>query len=72
MESVDCSFQDLAPHKAHRIKRPAVWVVAQPINWHDAWVFQSAGDLGFEQEPQARLLFAGLAFVDLLERHLAM
>jgi hypothetical protein len=46
--------------------------MAQAIHWHDARVLQAAGDLGFEEEPLARLLFAGITLLVHIERHLAV
>ncbi len=72
MEGLDRFLQTLAAHESHGIKRPAVGVMAQAIHRHNAWMLESAGDLGFQQEPEARVLFARITFLDLLERHLAM
>ena len=50
VEAVDGGLQRLALDEAHGVAGPTLLVVGQPVDGHDAGVFQPAGDLGFQQE----------------------
>ena len=56
----------------HGVIGPAVAIVPQAVDRHDARVLQPAGDLGLQQEPLAADPVVGVVVEDLLQRHLAV
>jgi hypothetical protein len=58
--------------QAHRIEGPAVGVMPQSVDRHDAGMLQPARDLGFDQETRSAVLVVRMALLDFLERHLAI
>jgi hypothetical protein len=72
MKPRDSFLQALTPHETHRIKRPAIRVMSQPIHRHDAGMFQAACDLGLKQKPLSRFWLAGIELLYFFERDLAM
>ena len=50
MEPADGLSQAVALDERHGVKGPAVRVPTQLVDWHDARMFQTAGDLGFQYE----------------------
>jgi hypothetical protein len=72
MKLCDGFLQTLATDEAHRIKRPSVRVMAEPIHRDNPRMLQTARDLRLKQEARARLHLAGITFLDLLERHFTM
>jgi hypothetical protein len=71
-EAVDRLPEAIALDEAHGVIRPAVGVVAQAVDRHDARVLQPAGDLGLQQEAGAAGRVVGLLVADLLEGDLAV
>ena len=72
VEAVDRDLQAVAADEPHGVIGPAVGVRAQSIDWHDARMLETAGDLGFEQEPLTAGRVVGVIVQDLLERDLAV
>ncbi len=72
MELIDGLFQAVATDEPHGVKRAAVGIGAQSVNWHDAGMFKPAGDLGLEQEPLAAGGVVGMVVENLFECHLAV
>src|SRR4051794_33589985 len=72
METLDRILQAVSLDETHRVERPPIRVLAQPIHRHDARMLQAAGDLRFEQEARAAFGVAGVTFLDLLQRHFAV
>jgi hypothetical protein len=58
--------------EAHGVERPAVGILAKAVDRHDAGMFQTTGDLGLADETAAAMQVGGVAFLDLLERYLAI
>ena len=72
MEGVDGLLETVSLDEPHGIIRPAIAVRPQPVDRHNAGVFEPAGDLGFADEAVPTGLIIGVRVVDLLECHLAM
>ena len=58
--------------KSHGVEGSTVAVRSETVHRDDSWMFESAGDLGFEHEPGAAGWVVGVLLENLLERHLAM
>jgi hypothetical protein len=72
MKCVDRLLERVAADEPHGVKWAAAGVGTEPIDRHDAGVFQPAGDLGLEQEPLAAHAVVGVIVEDLLEGDLAV
>jgi hypothetical protein len=72
VEASDGVLEALAPDEAHRVERPAVGIVAQAVDGHDAGVFEVAGDQRLAQEAAAELGVVGVPRLDLLQGDLAV
>src|SRR5262245_8031807 len=71
MELFNDLLERLAADESHRIVGPPVGIRPQAIDWHNARMFESAGDLRFPDEPLAAHRIVGDVRLDLLERHFA-
>ncbi len=72
MEPLDRLLEAVPLDEPHRVERPAVGRVTQPVHRHDPRVLQPAGHLGLELEPGSVPRVVGEAVLDLLERHVAV
>ena len=48
MKPVDCVLQALSADKSHCIERTTTGILAQAIDWDDAWMLEAACYLGFD------------------------
>ena len=64
-------LQAVAADETHGVVGPAVRILAQAVDRHDARVLQAAGDLGLQEEAGAAVGIVGMPFLDLLECHFA-
>src|SRR5262249_61163831 len=72
VEAVDGLLEAITLDETHDVEGPAVGVVAQAVDRHDAGMLQLAGDLGLQEEPRPALRLIGVPRLDLLEGHLAV
>ena len=72
MKAVDRLLQAVAADEPHGVVGPAVGILAQAVDRHDARVLQAAGDLGLQQEAGPAVGVVGMPGLDLLQRHLAV
>src|SRR5262249_13672427 len=72
VKPLDRLLEALAADQAHRVVRPAIWVVSEPVDRDDAGMLQPSGDLGLHQEPIATIVRVGAPEPDLLEGDLAV
>jgi hypothetical protein len=72
VEGDDGVLEGIAADEPHGVKRAATGIGAEPIDGHNAGVFEPAGDLGLDQEPLAAVGVVGVVVEDLLQRHLAV
>ncbi len=64
MESLDGFPETVAADEPHRVERPAVVEVSEPVDRHDPRMLQAPGHLGFHQEPGAALGGIGMLGLD--------
>src|SRR5262249_32111122 len=72
METLNRLMHAIAADEPHGIERPAVEIVTQAVDRHDARMFQSACNLGFQHEPYPAVGVVRVAKLDLLESHLSV
>jgi hypothetical protein len=72
VEAADGLFEVVPLHEAHGVEGATVGVLAQPVDRHDARVFQAAGNLGLQQEAAAAVRVVGPLPLDFLEGDLAV
>jgi hypothetical protein len=69
MEPVNRLLQAVASNESHGIIRPAVVVLAQTVDGHNARMLKTAGDLRFQEEPSPAYRIIRALRLNLLERH---
>ncbi len=72
VEAADGLLETIALDEPHGVEGASVAVGAQSVDRDDAGVFQTAGDLGLDEEPLAAGGVVGVVVEDLLERDLAV
>ena len=72
VEAFDRFLEAVAADEPHGIERPAILVVPQAVDRHDAGMLEPTGDLGLEKEAGTALRVVAVAVPDLLDRHLAV
>ena len=72
VEPVEGLLHALAADEPHGVVRAAVGVATQAVNGDDSRVFEVAGHLGLDQEPEPALVMVGVLALDLLEGDLAV
>ncbi len=61
----------MTPDELHGVIRAAVGILAQPVNRDNAGMFQTAGDLGLDQEPGPAVGSMRVSRLDFLQSDLA-
>ena len=72
MKLINRFLQAVALDESHRVVRSPVVVLTESVHGHDAGMFESAGDFGFQHEPTAAVWVVGELILNFLQRDFAV
>lgn len=72
MEVIDGFFEAFTADEAHGVVGSAIGILSEAVNGNDAWVFEIAGDFGFEAKSCATFFGVGVAVLDFFEGDFAV
>ena len=72
VKRLDRFLQAVALDEPHRVVRPAVVVLAEPVHGHDAGMLQASGNFSFQHKTSPAVVMVSVVFLQLFERDFAV